>query len=159
MRMVHIAKQIVYENDPTVMSQSDIKNIERQIADRLLGESYDHRNKPNYSTIATARMDLENILTTYEVDLDDLNNNNNSNPDLSKEKFQTLVSSWKYIEEKEKELEGMLKLKKENDPNIQKVLVLNDDTIKKIYELNKLLALEGQEQDFKGFLDESLIGR
>ena len=87
---------------------SDIKNIERQIADRLLGESYDHRNKPNYSTIATARMDLENILTTYEVDLDDLNNKNNSNPDLSKEKFQTLVSSWKYIEEKEKELEGML---------------------------------------------------
>ena len=108
MRMVHIAKQIVYENDPTVMSQSDMKNIERQIADRLLGESYDHRNKPNYSTIASARMDLENILTTYEIDLDDLNNNNNSNPDLSKEKFQTLVSSWTYIEEKERELEGIL---------------------------------------------------
>ena len=108
MRMVHIAKQIVYENEPTVMSQSDIKNMERQIADRLLGEGYDHRNKPNYSTIASARMDLENILTTYEIDLDDLNNNNNSNPDLSKEKFQTLVSSWTYIEEKERELEGIL---------------------------------------------------
>ncbi len=49
-----------------------------------------------------------------------------------------------------------MKLKKENDPNIQKVLVLNDDTLKKIYELNELLALEGPEQNFKGFLDESL---
>ena len=53
-------------------------------------------------------MDLENILTAYEIDLDDLNNNTNNNPDLSKDKFETLVSSWKYLEKKEKELEAML---------------------------------------------------
>lgn len=108
MRMVHIAKQIVYENEPSVMSQSDIVNIERQLASRLLSEGYDYKNKPNFSTIETSRMDLENILTAYEIDLDDLNNNTNNNPDLSEDKFETLVSSWKYLEKKEKELEAML---------------------------------------------------
>ncbi len=36
-----------------------------------------------------------------------------------------------------------MKLKKENDPNIKKVLLLNEDTIEKINELSELLALEG----------------
>ncbi len=49
-----------------------------------------------------------------------------------------------------------MKLKKENDPNIKKVLLLNEDTIEKINELSELLALEGQQQDFRDFLNESL---
>jgi|TARA_Y100000817_G_C16811946_1_gene524670 hypothetical protein len=49
-----------------------------------------------------------------------------------------------------------MKLKKENDPNIKKVLLLNEDTIEKINELSELLALEGQKQDFRDFLNESL---
>tara|TARA_B100001121_G_C18113537_1_gene355620 strand:+ start:123 stop:347 length:225 start_codon:yes stop_codon:yes gene_type:complete len=49
-----------------------------------------------------------------------------------------------------------MKLEKEKDPNIKKVLILHDDTIEKINELSELLALEGQQQDFRGFLNESL---
>ena len=47
-----------------------------------------------------------------------------------------------------------MKLKKENDPNIKKVLLLNEDTIEKINELSELLALEGQKQDFRDFLSK-----
>ena len=49
-----------------------------------------------------------------------------------------------------------MKLVKENDPNIKKVLILNEETIEKINELSELLSLEGQQQDFRDFLNESL---
>tara|TARA_Y100001970_G_C14237889_1_gene863026 strand:+ start:332 stop:556 length:225 start_codon:yes stop_codon:yes gene_type:complete len=49
-----------------------------------------------------------------------------------------------------------MKLEKENDPNIKKVLILNEETIEKINELSELLSLEGQQQDFRDFLNESL---
>jgi hypothetical protein len=104
MRMVHIAKKIIYDNEPSVMSQSDIRDIEHQIANRLLSENYEYRN---YLTIETAKDELEKICKANEIDNDDLNNNKNSNPDLPNEKFQLLVSARTYIENKEKELEAM----------------------------------------------------
>ena len=105
MRMVHIAKKIIYDNEPSVMSQSDIRDIEHQIANRLLSENYEYKN---YLTIETAKDELQKICESNKIDNDDLNNNKNSNPDLPNEKFQLLVSARTYIENKEKELEAML---------------------------------------------------
>ena len=72
MRMVHIAKKIIYDNEPSVMSQSDIRDIEHQIANRLLSENYEYRN---YLTIETANDELEKICKANKIDNDDLNNN------------------------------------------------------------------------------------
>lgn len=109
MRMAYIAKEIIYNNEKIALPESEQRKIENELANRLLNSDLDFKkNKPNFTTIDAAKDDLEKILISYDIDIEDIQNNKIEHPDLTEDDVKVLFASWKYLQDKEEELAGYL---------------------------------------------------
>tara|TARA_B100000686_G_scaffold344540_1_gene427362 strand:- start:1219 stop:2025 length:807 start_codon:yes stop_codon:yes gene_type:complete len=104
MRMVHIGRKIIYDEDPLVLPDAVRTEIERELASQILNPSIDFKKKPKFTTIDDARDEFIKICDEYGLDFENFVSGQINNSELTSNQVEVLLSSWKYLEEKEEEL-------------------------------------------------------
>ena len=105
MRMVHIGRRIIYDLDPLVLPDSVRAEIERELADQILNSSVNFKKKSKFTTLDDARDEFIKICEEYDLDFENFVSGEIDKSDLTKDQVEILLSSWKYLEEKEEELQ------------------------------------------------------
>ena len=108
MRMVHIGRRIIYDLDPLILPDSVRAEIERELADQILNSSMDFKKKSKFTTIDDARDEFIKICEEYDLDFENFVSGEIDKSDLTKDQEEILLSSWKYLEEKEEELKKFI---------------------------------------------------